>query len=84
MPRYLFETSPPGQLRPEDGERVAAQRFPELTVEQRCPAPSDDIGRDRWLCRAPSETHVRRWAAAVGVTIQGLRRIDADEPSALS
>ncbi|MEY2477884.1 MAG: hypothetical protein QOG87_3199 [Actinomycetota bacterium] len=79
MPRYLFETSPQERVLADAAAHIATLRFPELIVEHRGPlAPDVVVGLDRWICRAPSEAHVRRWSAAAGIAIAGLRRLDAD------
>jgi hypothetical protein len=72
----LFETSPPGQAQRETAVRLIAERFPEVMVENSYPALREGFGRDRWLCRAPSEAHVRRWAAAAGVQVSDLHTLD--------
>ena len=82
MPRYLIETSGWMRLHCKTAARLVAHRFPELTFEYSGAAEPTTSGRDEWLCRAPSEAHVRRWAAAAGVCIQALRRVDAEELAA--
>ncbi len=75
MPRYLFETPPHSRVRSDAVVRLVALRFPECTVEHR---GTEIAGYERWVCRAPSEAHVHRWADAAGITIEGLRRVEAD------
>jgi hypothetical protein len=62
MPRYLLKTHVIATPRIDAAVRLASQRFPEIAVED---VSVDDTGaRTLWLCRAPSETHVSRWAEA--------------------
>jgi hypothetical protein len=62
MPRYLLETEVIATVQIADAVRLAAQRFPEIAVEG---LSTDDSGtRTVWVCRAPSRTHVDRWAEA--------------------
>jgi hypothetical protein len=54
---------------------LAAQRFPEIEVE-RCDTTGDgDDARVLWTCRAPSETHLHRWAAGARFAVASLRRL---------
>jgi hypothetical protein len=77
MPRFLFETAPISRGRFESLTRFGDQRFPEVAVE-RCYAPhAEGPNREVWVCRAPSEAHLRRWAEATCLAPLGLRHVDA-------
>jgi hypothetical protein len=41
-------------------------------------AAHDDDGLDVWVCRAPSEHHVRRWAADAELVVDLLQPVDSD------
>jgi hypothetical protein len=53
------------------------QRFPEVAVERRYSPHADGANREVWVCRAPSEAHVKRWADATCIAPVGLRHVDA-------
>jgi hypothetical protein len=62
MPRYLLETDVLATPQIDAAVRLAAQRFPEIAVED---LTTDRHGtRTLLVCRAPSKTHVDRWAKA--------------------
>jgi hypothetical protein len=69
MPRYLLETEVVATPQIDAAVRLASQRFPEIAVE--------DISTDHaaaqtfWVCRAPSKTHVVRWAKAAHLAVVG-------------
>jgi hypothetical protein len=79
MPRYLIETANEGGSLGELGElgelavELVGRRFPEVSVERRFEA-DDGTGcpRELWLCTAPSEAHIRRWAAAADLSLRSL------------
>jgi hypothetical protein len=74
MPRFLLDAAAPESAlhRLRD---LAAHRFPEVALEQHF---TDHAGTtDMWVCRAPSCTHVQRWADAAGLQVQAIRRVDA-------
>ena len=39
-------------------------------------AEHDGGGRDVWVCRAPNEDQLTRWAAAADLTLGEVRRVD--------
>jgi hypothetical protein len=82
MPRYLVEfrrPSPPGG---DGADTLVARRFPEISVEHRYTS-SDRSGKtELWVCRAPSDTHLRRWTRAASLTVLDLRRIERCTPPA--
>ena len=62
MPRFLLETDAVATPQIDAAVRLAAERFPEIAVED---LATDDNGTTSlWVCRAPSKTHVDRWASA--------------------
>ena len=73
MPRFVVETAPADEIARTTATALLKTRFPELAIEQL----SSDPAADRWGCRAPSEAHLHRWAAASQLVIRSLRRADA-------
>ncbi len=73
MPRYLLDVQ---RTAPVDrgGSASARWRFPEIAVEHRY-VTHDRIGRELWVCRAPSAAHVERWAEAAPLELRSLRQI---------
>jgi hypothetical protein len=81
MPRYLLETVEGDSGHLDAAVDLAAQRFPEIELE-RCDTTGDGVdARVLWMCRAPSETHLHRWAAAARVAVASLRRLSTHELS---
>ena len=75
MPRYMLETVMVHSADLDAAVDLASQRFPEIDVE-RCDTTGDGVdARVLWMCRAPSETHLHRWAAAAGVAVTSVRRL---------
>jgi hypothetical protein len=68
MPRYLVEFDEVDDVARRRARSLATERFPEIEIEVERSAAHDlaSSGRELWECRAPSDTHLRRWAAAVG------------------
>ena len=73
MPRFVVETLPVDEARRATAQTLLRTRFPELAIHQ----ISSEPAADRWGCRAPSEAHLHRWAAASQLVIKSLRRTDA-------
>ena len=71
MRRYLVETC--ADTSADDlAVRIAVRRFPEITVERRYEI-DDEIGsHELWVCRAPSDVHIRRWTAAAHLVIRDI------------
>lgn len=84
MPRYLLATAPACRPLRDAAIDVAARRFPEVAVELRYAAHDYDSGHDVWVCSAPSETHVRRWAEAAGLEADHAQHVDADDATVTS
>ena len=80
MPRYLFETDVDARSQLDAAGRLAAQRFPEITIEHRYTTHDDTGARVLWVCRAPTEVHLGRWAAAAHLALTCIRRVAADAP----
>lgn len=79
MPLYTFVTT---ALATADRDRVvelAATRFPEVAVE---PNQADVDGSDRitWVCEAPNESHLQRWARAAALELIQVRDISHSKP----
>jgi hypothetical protein len=81
IPRYLVERHAGLRAELAAATRLANLRFPEVAVEHRYELrPSGGTGdRELWVCRAPSEAHVRSWTSAAGLTFDGIALIDGDE-----
>lgn len=78
MPRYLLEAKVVTASGSAAAIELAARRFPEVAVEH-CYVAHDAAGaRTTWVCRAPSEAHLQRWAATGGLPLVAVRRVDAD------
>ena len=78
MPRYLIETTATSAADRDRVYRLAADRFPEVALEHRYAVGDERGGRDVWVCRATSETHVKRWAQAARLGLETLRKIETD------
>jgi hypothetical protein len=84
MPRYLLGARTTTRAERESVASLTDTRYPEVRVDLRYAAHDDD-GLDVWVCRAPSETHVRRWAAAADLELRLVQLVDAEnatEPTA--
>ena len=68
MPRYLVEFDAPDDGARQRARSLAMERFPEveIEVERSAAFEPESPGRELWECRAPSDTHIRRWATAAG------------------
>jgi hypothetical protein len=75
MPLFLFEAPPMNDARRDAVRRLAARRFPEISLEQGY-AHHDGEGQDVWVCRAPSRERVSRWTAAAGLTVRSIRHVE--------
>jgi hypothetical protein len=73
MPRYLLDME--RTATPDPGATaVISRRFPEIAVEHRYTA-HDLVGRELWVCRAPSAAHLERWAEASPFELRSLQQI---------
>jgi hypothetical protein len=77
VPRYLLEARTISRARRDAAAGLAATRFPEVVVDLRYAAHEQE-GVDVWVCRAPSELHVRRWARTAGLDVHLLQPVDTD------
>ena len=80
MPVFTFVTT---ALATGDRDRVvelAATRFPEVALG---PNQADVDGSDRitWVCEAPNESHLLRWARAAALELIQVRDISHSKPS---
>ena len=80
MPRFLLERRDDGPLDETAVDRLTTTRFPEVAVEHRFDLGATAGRSELWVCRAPSENHVRLWAEALGLSVTRLDRIDSDIP----
>lgn len=78
MARFLFETVGTDGDDRARAAALAARRYPEIEVAETYVVAPEGEAAVIWICRAPNVTHLRRWAAAAGLSIEPLRRIDAD------
>ena len=79
MPSYVLGTRTTTRANRDALAELTATRHPEVLVELRFAAHDND-GLDVWICRAPSETHIRRWAAAADLELRLLQPVDAQQP----
>jgi hypothetical protein len=82
MPLYLLEFAPSldsGGAQIEAAVSLATRRFPEVAVERRYVVRVEDP-REMWVCRAPSEVHVTRWAAEARLGVPTVSHVDAENP----
>jgi hypothetical protein len=77
MPHYLFETGLTSGPHVDAAIALSTQRFPEVALEHRY-AAHDDNRREVWVCRAPNEAHLQRWAAAAHLELWSLQHVDVD------
>jgi hypothetical protein len=71
MPEFEMSLTPSD--RAGDALDRLGTRFPEIDVVGRY--RSIDAADELWVCRAPSVTHVERWAAEAELHITGIRRL---------
>ena len=76
MRRYVLGCRALSRLERDDAVELAAVRYPEIVIDHRYAA--HDEGLDVWVCQAPSENHLRRWAAAAKFTVDLLQAVDPD------
>ena len=76
MPRYLLETKVTNGPQRDSAARLVATRFPEVAVEHRFTAHDGESGSELWVCRAPSASHVHRFATAARLSLASLRHVD--------
>lgn len=76
MPRFVFETDVVSGAQLDAAMRLSQRRFPEIAIETLCGAREDGNDRVRWICRAPSLSHVDRWTALSGLPVESLRPKD--------
>jgi hypothetical protein len=69
MPRYVFATAPTSQAAADWAMRLVSRRFPELEIEHRTTMEGEAAAHDTWVCHAPNESHVLRWAIAAGLEL---------------
>jgi hypothetical protein len=67
MPRFLLELEVTGRDQRDRAVHLAAVRFPEIAVEHQYSTHDARGHRELWVCRAPSETHLRRWIEAAAL-----------------
>src|SRR5262249_8919508 len=76
MPHYLVETTTTSRTDLLGTVRLAAERYPEIAIEDRFIA-HDGPAREVWVCRAPSRFHLHRWAAASGLVLRSLEQFNS-------
>jgi hypothetical protein len=84
MPRYLLETDLVAGGHVEGAEGLTVRRFPEIAVERRYSTQDRTGARAIWVCRAPSEAHIGRWAAALHLSVASVRRVVTYDPRTLA
>jgi hypothetical protein len=78
MPRYLLELDGVDDAARKRANALASERFPEIELEHAYVLDGASGVTEVWVCRAPSEAHVRRWVAATGLSSTTTRPVDAD------
>jgi hypothetical protein len=73
-----METGSDTGPRLDEAERLAVHRFPEISVEHRFIADDGATARAVWVCRAPSPSHLGRWAESAELSITSMSRIAAE------
>ena len=69
MPRYVVETAGVTPVQWHEAIALLARQFPEVGVD-------DDGDVQVFVCRAPSDTHVRRWIGAARLKVASVRLMD--------
>lgn len=69
MPRFVFDTDAVSGAQLDAAVRLAHLRFPEIAIESLRGARRDDADRVRWVCEAPSLSHIDRWIASTGLAV---------------
>ena len=82
MRRFIFETSDQTAADVAAALALAATRFPEVDVEHRYIGRGESR-RELWVCTAPSEMHVARWAAAAAFPVAEIGQVDDVAPIAV-
>lgn len=75
MRRYLLETSATDSDTTQRAPATAAQRYPEVIIEASYVPLDDATANGVWICLAPTERHVRRWATAAHLDVRRLTPI---------
>ncbi|MEO5901594.1 MAG: hypothetical protein ABIR68_15915 [Ilumatobacteraceae bacterium] len=75
MGRYLVETSAIDDATTRRARHVAARRYPEVVIEASFGTHEGPTTHGVWICHAPSDHHVRQWAAAAQLDIHRLTSI---------
>jgi hypothetical protein len=78
MPSYVLGAGATTRAQRDALAELTVTRHPEVLVDVRY-AAHDDNGLDFWICRAPSDTHIRRWASAGHLDVQLLHPVDLDD-----
>ena len=75
MPRYRVDIGSVSDDRMSTALRIAVERFPEIALETG-DAVTDFADRTRWMFRAPSVAHLRRWAEAAHLPVTSVHDIN--------
>ena len=78
MPRYLLQTSTIPSSGSGAATQLAARLFPEIALEHCYVAHDESRASATWVCRAPSEAHLYRWAEASGLGQVSVQGVDGD------
>lgn len=79
MPRFVFDTDAVSGAQLDAAVRLAHLRFPEVAIESLQASRGDDVDRVRWVCEAPSLSHIDRWVASAGLGVDGCRPTEPEE-----
>lgn len=70
MPKFTVEVAGVDEAAWERAAVLLPARFPEIEPLGRT---AGHPGRERWSCRAPAASHVRRWCAEAAIALVDVR-----------
>lgn len=75
MPLFLVQARPITDAESQHAVRVAVERYPEVGLQMHY-ADHHGAGEDLWVCRAPTQDHLRRWATAADIPLSTIRHVE--------
>jgi hypothetical protein len=75
MPRFVLETQMTTETQRERMARLAAERFPEVAVEE-WSSGGTELDRERWVCRSSSEAQLQQWVHEAGLVDVDIERVE--------
>jgi hypothetical protein len=80
MPRYLLRTDIASDACAAAAVHLAGECFPGIKVERREVISAGADAHMHWVCRAPSEAHLHRWATAAQLGVGSVRQVEQAPP----